>query len=126
MKVHITREQFEQGIIAQDDDNDYSESGYVATIIDGVAHLARYGHCSCFGTFEDVCGGGISDYYEQGEASFVWSGTPDELVAMARGGMDPDMPSRKANAEDYDHDHLEAVYRKIIAWDDRGRVRGEQ
>lgn len=119
--MRMTREEFRNSVIAQDDDEDYSESGWVACVHNGTAYMGRYGHCSCYGTFDDLCGGGIGDYYDEGSPSFTWSGTPDEMVELAKSNADPDMPNRTANEEDYDYDHLKAVYQEIIAWDKNGR-----
>lgn len=116
MAIHMTKTQWENGIIGQDDDEDYSESGYVAWIHEGVAYLAKYSHCSCYDTFADLCGGGVSDYFDEGDVSFVWSGTPVDLVAMAGRKADPDMPDRVASEEDYDYDHLCKVYDQVISW----------
>lgn len=96
-------------IIAQDDDNDYEESGYVAFLKDGKAFLARYSHCSCYGT------------WESGAIRTTWDGTTDDLVKLARDGGDPDMPGRLSSPDDSDHDHLMETYRQIIEWDANGR-----
>lgn len=119
--MKMTRQQFEESVVAQDDDNDYSESGYVAGVFNGVAYIASYGHYSCYGTFDDLCGGGISDTFSEGNAAMSWTGTPDEMVAMARRMADPDMPEREADKSDYHYDHLQSVYAEIVAWDERGR-----
>ena len=115
--MRLTKEEFENSIIAQDDDEDYSESGYVACVFpDGQAALGHYGHCSCYGTFEDLCGGGISDYFSEGDASFTWLGTVVELVALAERKGDPGLPNRAANTKDYDYDHLMSLYEQILEW----------
>lgn len=112
--VTIPRDKFGAAVIAQDDDNDYQESGWVACILDGRAYLARYSHCSCFGTESALAGGGVSD---MGEAMLTmdWEGTPAELLAMARRKADPNMPDRTSVDADYDHDHLMKVYEQVIA-----------
>jgi hypothetical protein len=48
--------------------------------------------------------------------SWNWIGTPAELVAMAQRNADPDMPARTANLEDSDYDHLQEVYKQVLAW----------
>ena len=104
-------------IIAQDDDEDYEEYGWVALIYEGVAYLGNYGHCSCYGTGTALTGeqvGGSTDY--DAGFNFTWSGTPAELVALAKGNRDPAMPERESNPNDSDYDHLQAVYAKIIEW----------
>lgn len=43
----MKREDFENSVIAQDDDNDYQESGYVACVFSGgKAAITGYSHCS--------------------------------------------------------------------------------
>lgn len=119
------RGQFEKSIIAQDDDNNYSESGFVAVVHEGVAAIASYSHCSCYGTWESLNAGGISDHVDAVDplkTLWDWSGTPDELVRMAARKSDINFPNRDANPADSDYDHLMAVYEQIIAWD-RKRVR---
>ncbi len=124
MIANITRKQFESAIIAQDDDNDYSESGWLAVIIGGDAALAKYGHCSCYGTWESLNGGGISDHFEGEELrspAWDWSGTPDDLVTLAKLNGDPFIPGRTSDPNDIDADHLAKVYAQIVAWDAAGR-----
>lgn len=105
----MTRDQFNAGIIAQHADNTYDPSGFVAVVVDGVAYLSRYSHCSCYGTVTALAG-------ESGDLVFNWQGTPEELVAMARRMADPDMPEREASPEDFDYDHLVKVYHQVIQW----------
>lgn len=115
--MHITNDAFRAAVIAQDDDKDYDEFGWVACVFpNGQAAIGQYGHCSCYGTFEALCAGGIGDYFEAGNAVFTWVGTVSELVAMARRKADPAIPHRESIPEDYDHDHLIAVYEQVIAW----------
>lgn len=111
----MTNEEFYKTVIAQDDDCDYSESGYVAGVLpDGTAYLAYYSHCSCYGTWTSICGG---DWAGGGsEPNWLWRGSIESLVDMARRIADPAMPDRAANENDYDHDHLVAVYNQILEW----------
>jgi hypothetical protein len=111
--VKLNRLEFEASVIAQDDDEDYSESGYVAIVKDGVAAIFDYSHCSCFGTWEAITDERGSDDLE---VTPVWSGSVGELVAMAIRGMDPHMPERAASEGDRDYDHLMSVYQQVIAW----------
>ncbi|MBK8246440.1 MAG: hypothetical protein IPK85_03440 [Gemmatimonadetes bacterium] len=110
----ISRSRFSEAVIAQDDDCDYQESGWVACIIDGRAYLARYSHCSCYGTESALAGGGVND---SGGAMLTmdWEGTPGELLDMARRKADPNMPDRTSIEADHDHDHLMKVYEQVIA-----------
>lgn len=116
MKTHWTREDFDRAVIAQDDDNDYDESGYVVAVDGTDAGIASYSHCSCFGTFESLCGGGISDSYDKGDITWTWFGSVAELVRLAANGLDPNMPERAVNPADYDADHLLKCYEQVLAW----------
>ena len=106
-------QEFEKYIIAQKDDEDYSEAGFVAVVRGDEAALSAYSHCSCNGTWE-----ALNDH---GKINWDWSGTPDQLVAMAEFGGDPSFPGRKAVFTDYDFRWLDDVYRQIIEWDKSGR-----
>ena len=109
----ITKEQrdlFEKSIIAQDDDKDYSESGWVAVVVGDWAAISRYSHCSCFGTWDDLTGEGGSD------PRWDWQGTVKQLIKMAKDCADPAIPKRKADEKDYDYDHLVEVYRQVLEW----------
>jgi hypothetical protein len=110
------RKLFEESIIAQDDDCDYSESGWVAVVVDNWAALTKYGHCSCYDTWASITGGGISDDEGPDDPHWDWIGTPDELVNLAKGRLDPALPNRVASTEDYDYDHLMKVYDQILEW----------
>ena len=93
-------------IIAQDDDNDYSESGWVV-IKDNKENkyaIGRYSHCSCYGTWSAI-------------ADWDWVGTLRSLLKLARNKLDPNMPERKADPEDYDYNHLMNVYNQVLEWD---------
>jgi len=112
----VTDREFWKSVIAQHDDEDWQESGYIACYHKNVAYLTNYYHCSCYGTFEALCGGGISDRFSEGIPSFIWSGTLKELVDMAKRGADPHMPSRVAKEADCDYKHLMEVYKQILEW----------
>lgn len=118
----VTRQEFWQSVIGQSDNEDYSQSGYIACYHEGRAYLTRYGHCSCYGTFEDLCGGGAGDYFAEGVPCFAWSGTKEELIDMAKRCADPHMPSRTASEDDYDYEHLVAVYQEVIYWSEHETV----
>lgn len=105
-------ESFGKAVIAQDDDNDYQESGWVAVRDGNWCGLARYSHCSCDGTLDALGGGGDKSIRDLG---WNWTGTWLQLRRLARECGDPDMPGRKADPKDYDFDHLSAVYQQILA-----------
>ncbi len=107
MKYREWEEQIEPYIIAQDDDRDYDESGYVVVVRDGRAALTGYSHCSCYGTASAIDDANLTKW--------LWSGTEDELKRMALGILDPAMPEREADSKDYDYDHLLAVYDQVLA-----------
>ncbi len=109
------KDYFASIIIAQDDDNCYSESGYVAVRIGDWCALSRYEHCSCYDTLCDLTGGGIGDALGDGHVRWDWQGTAVELLDMATRIADPAMPIRNADPEDYDYDHLVKVYEKVRA-----------
>ena len=108
--------EFDAAVIAQDDDNDYSESGWVAWVVGDAAYLGSYSHCSCYGTFDALCGAGVGDYIDEGTPRAEWTGTVEELVAMAVRKADPNMPERTSDTKDCDYDHLMNVYGQVIAW----------
>ena len=104
----MTRDDWMKAVIAQDDDCDYQESGWVAWVVGDNAYLGSYSHCSCDGTW-DVLGGTDGP-------GFDWSGTVAELVALAESKGDPNMAGRTADPKDYDYDHLMNVYDQVIEW----------
>jgi len=106
----LTYDNFREYVVAQDDDCDYSESGWLALIHEGTAYLARYGHCSCYDTLEGL---GIDKNYMSSNW-FVWSGSVDGLISMAERKADPAMPERIADSEDCDYDHLMTVYKDVL------------
>jgi hypothetical protein len=108
-------DKFLAAIIAQHDDEDYQESGYVIVNIGDWYALSRYGHCSCFGTWADLTGGGISDDEGPDDPRWDWQGTREQLLDMATRRADPAMPDRNADPKDYDYDHLVNVYDQILA-----------
>ena len=121
--VRITGDQFHAAVIAQDDDNDYSESGYFAAVFAfagvDVAVIGQYAHCSCYDTWASICGGGISDYFAGDsiqQPRFNWIGSVPALLDMARRVADPSLPQRAAVTEDSDYDHLIAMYTQVIAY----------
>lgn len=101
----ITRSNFRDYIIGQDDDNDYSESGYLACVDGDFAGISRYSHCSCYDTGSSICSGET--------VNWDWTGTPSELLDMATRIADPAVPERLANKDDYDYDHLAEMYRQV-------------
>lgn len=107
---------FSNSIIAQHDDCDYQESGWVAVVIEDWAALTRYGHCSCYDTWASITGGGISDDEGPNEPRWDWEGSPKELIQLAINKKDPALPERTASEEDYDYDHLMNVYTQILDW----------
>ncbi len=122
----MTRHQFDEGIIAQDDDQDYSESGWVACVHNSFAMLGYYGHCSCFGTWEALCDGDMFSSFGDDEIkhpAWKWVGTVEELIDMAKRKADPSMPNREASPDDGDYDHLTNMYQQVLDWDKRGRVK---
>lgn len=119
--VRMTGGEFSKSVVAHDDDNDYSESGWVVVRVRrgevDYGLIARYSHCSCYDTWASICGGGLSDYYAEDvemEPSFDWVGTWDAVVKMASESIDP-MTGCVANERTEDADHLAAVWVAVIA-----------
>lgn len=110
------RDKFRECVIAQDDDNDYSESGWVAVVDGDWAALTKYGHCSCYDTWASITNGGISDDEGPDEPKWDWQGTVSELIGMATFKADPGFKGRIADPEDYDYDHLMKVYEQVLEW----------
>lgn len=118
--MKINRKHFEKHIIAQHDDEDYSESGYAVTVDGDHAGIFWYSHCSCYGTWGAISGN--DDYSWDNtpppdrDVKPVWEGTVAELVSLASRKADPAMPERAAMEEDSDYDHLMNVYGQVLAW----------
>jgi len=119
MYNEFTNEKFSKAgylVIAQDDDEGDKESGFIVVRQpDGQYAIGRYGHCSCYGTWTSLCGGGIA-YPAEHAPIFDWVGTLDELRDLARRNADPSMPEREMDKGDCDYNHLQAVYRQILAY----------
>lgn len=108
-------EDFRNHIVAQDDDCDYSESGWVAVVRGRYAALAKYSHCSCFGTWTSLGGSGWASAGD-GQIVWDWIGTVQGLVKLAKTNGDPHLKGRTADVKDYDYDHLQEVYKGILEW----------
>lgn len=109
----LTLDQYRSGLLAQADSGGYDPGGYVVWEFEGTYYLSDFSHCSCYDTFTSLCGGGIGDYYEKGTPSFMWSGTKEELIAMAIKESDPAIPERKSDPEDYQYKYLMDVFKQI-------------
>lgn len=109
------RDQYAKSVIAQCDSGGYDPSGWVA-VYDPTTKLyalASFGHCSCYGTWEALCGGGIGDYFTTGDPKWNWEGTKRQLIKMIIGNLDPDMPTREISPKDYDSEYLTALYAEL-------------
>lgn len=115
-----SRDDLQNLTIAQDDDSDYEESGYIAVYDGKKCALARYGHCSCYGTWTALAGGTYSNP-GNGAITWDWIGTKRQLLKMAKEKLDPHAPfgTRKADEKDYDYDHLMNVYQQILEWHEK-------
>lgn len=110
---------FVDNIIAQDDDCDWEESGYVVVALPKKKYaIFHYSHCSCYGTWESLTGDGYSSGNDAPVRTLtpMWVGTKAGLLKLAKNLMDPAMPKRVASTDDYDHDHLMAVYGQVIEY----------
>ena len=105
--------EMEKYVIAQDDDCDYEESGYVAVVKDGVAGITSYSHCSCYGTWSAIGNG----------TNWSWIGTVKQLKGLAKRKGCITIPSREADPNDHDYDHLMEVYKQINEWKPEKKVK---
>ena len=112
-KFNFTADEYYSGDfeIARQGYWEYDTYGYVVLVRDNDAAIVHASHCSCYGT------------WDQGETPLDWTGTVDELVELARSKGDPDMLGRELKETDYGADYLLAVYRDILVWDAKGRVK---
>ena len=103
-------------------DDDYSDSGWICWHVGSTFYLAQFSHCSCYGTWESLAGekgegywDENDDFIQQGRPEAAWAGTYNELLLMASKGIDPCLPDRTADPEDYDYAQLIDCYRQIQA-----------
>lgn len=117
----VDDQDFRNHVVAQDDDCDYSESGWVAVVKGRYAALATYGHCSCYGTWTAIHKGGVRT---TGGTTVVWDwiGPVQGLIRLAKTNGDPHMKGRTANPEDCDYHHLQEVYRQVLEWDRKRKL----
>lgn len=108
---------FRDHIIAQHDDEDWRESGWVIVVKGDEAAIAHYGHCSCYDTWDDLVES--NDHHTTNELPRMrwdWTGSVAELRTIVFNDRDPFMPERTANPEDNGYDHLAACYQQAIQW----------
>lgn len=120
--IKITEELFKKSIIAQKDDDDYEESGYVVLNIDNTIYLFDYSHCSCYSTFEVITDFNDQSYNDEGdkEANIdimpLFEGSIEDFKAMAIHKSDLHMPERKSHLDDCDYEKLHSVYTQFLKW----------
>lgn len=95
-------------IARADNSDDYENSGWVAIFDGEQAGMFRFGHCSCYGTWNDEACGGID-----------WVGTREEMLNMARERLDPTMPERKIEEGEYDYCNISLLYDRILEWSEK-------
>lgn len=107
----LSREEFREIIIAQNDSGGYDPNGYVVGFNGKQAAIARFGHCSCYGTYTSLGG-------DRGTINWEWIGSLKELLKLARYKLDPHytLGSRKADPKDSDYCHLLACYKQVLEW----------
>jgi hypothetical protein len=111
--TQLSRDEFQKAIISKNDTNDYDCSGYIIAQHGEQFAIARFGHCSCYGTYTS-----LTDHKRNNGVNWDWIGTRQELLKMARYKLDPhfSLGSRKAQPNDYDYCYLIACYKDILAW----------
>lgn len=101
------KEQDRYEIVAQDGDIDcvYEASGWVIIrdLKEDRYAMGNYSHCSCCDTWGAL------------DNSWDWEGTKEELIVLAKGKFDPNMPDREADPEDYDYERLVSVYEEVLS-----------
>lgn len=103
---------FRKHTIAQADSGGYDPSGYVAVVKDNWAAIASFGHCSCYGTWTALTGGGINTPGNS-QPNWSWIGTPAELLSLAVNNEDYGMKGRSVQTEDYLYGYLSGLYGQI-------------
>lgn len=128
----MASKEFLASVVAQDDDDDYEEIGYVVCVVERqglrIALLAKYGHNSVHDTWSDLCQDFDGDYLNDKpddvvcHPRWIWIGSVEEFLGLARNDADPTIPTRKNADEDYQVDHLRAVYRQVQERAERGEL----
>lgn len=108
----ITKEQrkrFKDSIVANSWNGDAADvSGYVAVRVGEWCAIGYYSHNSVYDTWDDL----TSEQTE--EPNWVWTGSYEELLSMARRTADPNMPERGACCTDHDYDQLKSLYLTVL------------
>lgn len=121
--MKMSGKQFSASTVAQDDDQDYSESGYVVCVNGDIASVFNYFHCSCYGTWKAISGSYEGD--SEMDVTPLWEGTVGDLAVKAQAGECLVFPGRLvADTDDYDKDHLLKVYQDYLVWYNTKRVSG--
>jgi len=121
-------EEFLSCTVARADNvREYEADGIIAVVKDNVAGIARYSHCSCYGTAEALDTQRraseqiVPDFDRRRYTRVYWTGTPDEMVTLAEERKCFDMEGRVITSKDCDYEILIELYDKIIVWDKNGR-----
>lgn len=121
METILSYNEFKKNVIAQDDDDDpFGESGYLVVKKDEIYSFFKYSHCSCYDTWEDITQKSVLFKEDKKEPwnslytfSPLWVGNREELSKMVQDRIDPNIPDRKSEPEDFDYDHLMKVYDQL-------------
>lgn len=92
-------------VLRADNDECYENSGYLLLQEGDQFCIGHISHCSCTGTW---CNSGPA-----GGLGLGWEGNLSELRALVEGNLDPDMPERQANKDDYGYNYLMDLYQQI-------------
>lgn len=118
----MEREEYEECRIARSADNVYDPSGWVACIAERqglrIAMIGSFSHCSCYDTWDDLCGCGISmsvGYGDMVRPKWAWIGSVEDMLVLARNSADPIVLARVISTADYNAHHLLELYRQILA-----------
>lgn len=85
---------------------EYENWGFIAFLDGNRAAISKFGHCSCYGTWDDEGGGSTP----------LWEGTKAELKKLATKKLDPTIPFRPLDVQDYDYQHLSGLYENVLKY----------
>lgn len=97
-------------VLRAEDGGSYDNSGYLLLQEGDQFCIGSISHCSCTGTwpYDEEDNGGPG-----GGLTLGWEGSLEELRTLVEGNLDPDMPERQANKDDYQYNYLMYLYQQI-------------
>lgn len=115
----LTKEDYDDFSVAREGyDGGYGNvNEWIAIVKGDEAILFHAQHCSCYGTWSySYDYDADKESYELDGGSIEWQGPLSELVRMAENGLDPNMPERKLDENDYDGNYILDLYKSFLLW----------